>query len=111
SCSWPEMKHLLWKARNAGVENIVLLTHPFEFIKKRDFRYQDLIRNRVNQERLQKLCAFIQHHDQDFESADFSGQHQQWVQSELEQPFIEMPSIYAVGRKLHNKLNDLVWSY
>ena len=111
SCSWPEMKHLLWKARRAGIENIVILTHPFEFIKKSDFRYNRLTRNRVNQERLQRLCAFIQSHSEDFEAADFTGQHAHWVKAEVHQPYIEMPSYFAVGRKLHNKLNDVFWAY
>jgi len=111
SCSWPEMKHLLWKARKSGIDNIVILTHPFEFIKKSDFQYTRLTRNRVNQERLQKLCAFIQQHPQDFVSADFSSQHDAWVESELNQNPVEISSIYALGRKLHNKLNDLIWRY
>jgi len=111
SCSWPEMKHLLWKARNSGIENIVILTHPFEYIKKTDFRYSKMTRNRVNQRRLQHLCEFIQHHSQDFVSADFSSHYPAWTRSELQQKTIEIPSIYAVGRKLHNRLNDLVWSY
>ncbi len=111
SCSWPEMRHLLWKARRSGIENIVILTHPFEYIKKSDFQYTRLTRNRVNQKRLQKLCAFIQQHPQDFVSADFSSQHDNWTKSELNQNTIEIPSIYAVGRKLHNKLNDLIWRY
>jgi peptidoglycan/xylan/chitin deacetylase (PgdA/CDA1 family) len=111
SCSWPEMKHLLWKARKSGVENIVVLTHPFEYIKKNDFQYSKLARNRVNQTRLQNLCAFIQQHSQDFVAADFSSQHHAWAESELSQKTIVMPSIYALGRKLHNKLNDLIWSY
>jgi peptidoglycan/xylan/chitin deacetylase (PgdA/CDA1 family) len=111
SCSWPEMKHLLWKARKSGIENIVILTHPFEFIKKSDFQYTKLTRNRVNQQRLQNLCAFIQQHSQDFVSADFSSQHDAWVKSELDQKSVEISSVYAVGRKLHNKLNDLIWRY
>jgi hypothetical protein len=111
SCSWPEMKHLLWKARKSGIENIVILTHPFEYIKKSDFQYSRMTRNRVNQERLQKLCAFIQQHSLDFVAADFSSQYQAWIASELNQKTIEMPLLYAVGRKLHNKLNDLIWRY
>lgn len=111
SCSWPEMKHLLWQARRAGVENIVILTHPFEYIKKSDFRYNKLIRNRVNQERLAHLCAFIEQHSQDFVSADFTEQHHNWVASEARHPYLRVPSIYALGRKLHNKLNDSLWPY
>jgi hypothetical protein len=60
---------------------------------------------------LQKLCAFIQQHPQDFVSADFSSQHLAWTKSELHQRTIEMPSVYAIGRKLHNKLNDSIWRY
>lgn len=111
SCSWPEMKHLLWKARKSGVENIVILTHPFEYIKKRDFRYSKLTKNRVNQTRLQNLCQFIQQHSEDFVSVDFSSQYPSWAASELNQQAIEIPTIYAIGRKLHNRLNDVVWSY
>ena len=111
SCSWPELKHLLWKARKLGVENIVLLTHPFEYIKKSDFQYRKLIRNRVNQNRLQKLCAFIQSHPDDFVAADFTSQHKAWTEAELHQPYITMPAVYALGRKLHNRLNDMIWRY
>lgn len=111
SCSWPEMKHLLWKARKLGIENIVILTHPFEYIKKTDFRYTKLTRNRVNQTRLQNLCQFIQQHSEDFMSADFTSQHSDWTASELNQQAIEIPAIYAVGRKLHNRLNDMIWRY
>jgi peptidoglycan/xylan/chitin deacetylase (PgdA/CDA1 family) len=111
SCSWPEMKYLLWKARNSGIENIVILTHPFEYIKKSDFQYRKLIRNRVNQERLEKLCHFIRQHPADFEAADFTSNHRAWLEAELQQTTISVPSIYAVGRKLHNRINDLVWRY
>jgi hypothetical protein len=111
SCSWPEMKHLLWKARAAGIENVVILTHPFEYIKKTDFRYSKLTRNRVNQQRLRKLCHFIRQYSQDFVAADFSSQFPVWAASESPQRAIAMPAHYAVGRKLHNRLNDLVWHY
>jgi peptidoglycan/xylan/chitin deacetylase (PgdA/CDA1 family) len=111
SCSWPEMKNLLWKARAAAVENIVILTHPFEYIKKTDFRYSKLIRNRVNQQRLDKLCGFIREHSQDFVAADFSSQFPAWTASEKPQQTIAISSLYAVGRKLHNRVNDLIWRY
>jgi hypothetical protein len=111
SCSWPELKYLLWKARNSGIENIVILTHPFEYIKKSDFRYRKLTRNRVNQQRLHNLCEFISQHPQDFVAADFSSQYRNWITSELDQAPISIPTLYAVGRRLHNRLNDLVWQY
>ena len=111
SCSWPEMRHILWQARKLGVENIVILTHPFEFIKRADFQYRKLTRNRINQNRLKKLCAFIRQHDQDFVATSFSEQCRDWTASELLQQDIKVPGVYALGRKLHNRLNDTIWSY
>lgn len=111
SCSWPEMKYLLQSARAQGVENIVILTHPSEFLKKTDFTYQKITRNRVNQQRLARLCEFIASQPDEFESADFSQQQARWTSSELHQPFIAIPAHFAVLRKLHNKLNDTLWHY
>nr|WP_067297787.1 hypothetical protein [Marinobacterium profundum] len=111
SCSWPEMRHLLWAARRAGVEQVIMLTHPFEFIKKSDFRYTRVTRNRVNQSRLEKLCRFINQYDQDFVAVNFTDQREAWLESELEQPFVQIPSIFSIGRKLHNRINDWVWVY
>lgn len=112
SCSWLEMKYLLLKARAEGVENIVILTHPFEFIKKSDPFFTKMARNRVNQERLEKLCRFISEHDQDFISAGFGDSRDKWLQKgPVAQEIIDIPSYYMMGRKLHNKLNDTIWSY
>ena len=111
SCAWPEMEQLLWRGRHSGVENIVILTHPTEFIKRRDYRYREITRNRVNQQRLEKLCAFIGEHPGDFQSVDFGSHCEAWSAEELQQPFIGVPPVYPLLRKLHNGLNDLLWSY
>ncbi len=112
SCSWPEMKYILWQARKLKIQNIVILTHPFEFIKKADFQYNGLTRNRINQNRLEKLCKFISDHDQDFISADFS-QLSSTVKasSNTDDPMLNIPSYYAIGRKIHNKINDVLRFY
>ena len=112
SCSWPEMKYLLLKARKKGIENIVILTHPFEFIKKKDIHYSQIIRNRVNQERLEKLCSFIKEHDQDFTSADFGSNVKEWGSKPLKNtPYFKVPPRFRLGRKLHNFVNDMIWTY
>jgi peptidoglycan/xylan/chitin deacetylase (PgdA/CDA1 family) len=38
---------------------VVIVTHPFEFVKKRDFRYTSLRPNRIVQDRFRRLCAFL----------------------------------------------------
>jgi len=114
SCSWPEMKYILTKARQQGIRNIVILTHPFEFIKKSDFQYSKLIRNRVNQNRLIKLCQFLAEHDQDFKTVSFAGGMKNWLNKDnnLEQKEkFKIPSHYAIIRKIHNKINDALWYY
>ncbi|MCK5423861.1 MAG: hypothetical protein KAI89_00710, partial [Emcibacter sp.] len=112
SCSWPEMKYILWQARKQGIQNIVILTHPFEYIKKADFQYNGLIRNRINQKRLEKLCKFISEHDQDFVSADFGKFRHDWCrQGNDSQPLSEVPTYFMIGRKIHNKINDVIRWY
>lgn len=48
---------------NAAHENenqvVVIATHPFEFVKKRDFRYTNLRRNPLIQDRFRRLCTFL----------------------------------------------------
>lgn len=112
SCSWPEMKFLLNKARAEGVENIVILTHPFEFIKKSDPYFTKITRNRVNQQRLEKLCMFIAENENDFISADFGSNHQKWLsRGPRQENLLEMPPYYAFGRRVHNLINDKLWYY
>lgn len=111
SCSWREMKHILWKARGLGARNIVILTHPFEYIKKADFQYSKMTQNRVNQNRIKKLCQFIHEHDQDFVSADFGGSVDKWRRETTPDKAFSISPHYAIIRKIHNKINDSFWSY
>ena len=39
-----EMQHILRQAHAAGISPVIVLTHPFEFIKKRDFRSLWIVR-------------------------------------------------------------------
>src|SRR3546814_16914275 len=38
---------------------VVIVTHPFEYLKKRDFRYRGMKANRLVQRRLEGLCGFL----------------------------------------------------
>ena len=58
---------LLNAAFNRGNPVVVIVTHPFEFIKKRDFRYTNLRPNRIIQERFRRLCAFLSANSDRFE--------------------------------------------
>lgn len=112
SCSKSEMRYILKKARRDGVKNIVLLTQPFDYIKKRDDQYREITANRVNKERLEDLCAFIAEHDQDFAAVNFSSKADEWKDRELEDvKRFRIPTRYRNGRKIENFINDKFWNY
>jgi len=105
-----ETEALLWAARRAGISPVVVLTHPFEFFKKRDPGYQVLRRNRVNQGRLDHLCAFLAAHPQDFGSATFGADGPRWrALPPTGNPSLAVPATAPVPRLFANKLNDLLW--
>jgi hypothetical protein len=54
-----ELINLLNMARDSGNPVVVIVTHPFEFLKKRDFRYTDVRPNRMVQKRFKHLCTFL----------------------------------------------------
>jgi peptidoglycan/xylan/chitin deacetylase (PgdA/CDA1 family) len=110
-CSWPEIRSVLWSARRAGLETVVILTHPFEYVKTRTFRYETLTPNRINQRRLEKLCEFIRTHDEDFVSVGFGEAAGRWCAAEPQgQRRIEGGAALAFLRMAENGLNDRVWA-
>jgi hypothetical protein len=62
-----EQISLLNAAHDYGNPVVVIVTHPFEFIKKRDFRYTNLRRNRIIQDRFRRLCRFLAENTDRFE--------------------------------------------
>ncbi len=57
---------LLQQAHGERREVIVIVTHPFEYLKKKDFRYRGLKANRLVQGRLERLCSFLATNDDKF---------------------------------------------
>lgn len=107
-----ETRALLWQARRAGHETIVVLTHPFEFFKNADDRYTRLRRNRVNQERLESLCRFLRENEADFVSRSFGEAAPDWLLAgEADCPAIRSPFLASVSRLVENKVNDALWFY
>lgn len=62
-----EMTDVLDAAHACGNPVVVIVTHPFEFLKKRDFRYAGLRPNRLVQHRFRRLCAFLAENRDRFE--------------------------------------------
>ena len=58
ACSAAEMLFVLRQAHAQKLSPVIILTHPHEYIKRTDFRYTTLRRNRVNQGRFRTLLDF-----------------------------------------------------
>lgn len=59
SLSADEHIALLEQAHEEQRKVVVIVTHPFEYLKKKDFRYRGLKANRLVQGRLERLCDFL----------------------------------------------------
>ncbi|MGI9509525.1 MAG: polysaccharide deacetylase [Geminicoccaceae bacterium] len=104
AASWPETKALLLAARAAGISPVVILTHPFEFIKSLGGR--DRI-NRINQQRLRKLCTFIADNPTNFRAATFGADGERWRRlAPASIKPLQAPLGAVLGRMVINALND-----
>ena len=103
---------LLRAARAAGSGPVVLLTHPFEFVKRRDFTFRDLRPNRINQRRLADLCAFVAAHPSDFRMAtvsDAAACAPLTAPARVPAPPLDVEFVSVLPGLVSNRLNDLVW--
>lgn len=57
--SFAETRRMLEQARAAGIEQVVILTHPFEFVQTHDFAFTRTRRHALTQDRLVKLCKYL----------------------------------------------------
>lgn len=109
AASFAETRSLLWQARDRGVATVVLLTHPFEFVKgdRLDPAAQRV--NRINQRRLRRTCEFIAAHPRDFEAVSFAGAAAGWLSGgHAPAPALKAPLLPVLARIAENKANDLI---
>jgi peptidoglycan/xylan/chitin deacetylase (PgdA/CDA1 family) len=70
--SFAETRTLLEQAHKLGIPLVVILTHPFEYIQSRDVGLQHARRHSVNQQRLTKLCQFLNDNRDRFSPTGFA---------------------------------------
>ncbi|WP_019571936.1 MULTISPECIES: polysaccharide deacetylase family protein [unclassified Thioalkalivibrio] len=101
-CSWPETRTVLKKAREQGVSDVVVLTHPFEFVKHRGDAARSPTLDRINRHRLKRLCKFVA------EQPDLEAACMSTLGNEPAAPHddtLDVPAYRALGRILVNRLN------
>jgi len=98
--SFAETRYLLEAARRAGIELVVILTHPFEFVQNRDLAFQQTRRNWLTQARLKKLCQFLQQNNDRFDACGLAAAAQAVSANAKASPNILLkgPLRYAIPR-------------
>lgn len=115
SCPWrtlsitgtskAETESLLWQARRKGGQTVVVLTHPSEFVKRKGFRYENLLIHKINQDRLLSLLDFVKRHDSEFEAVTFGERGHAWFASgTTEAPTVRTRLHHALLRTAQNAL-------
>jgi len=100
-----EQIRLLGAAHACENPVIVIVTHPFEFVKTRDFRYTDLRPNRIVQGRFRQLCQFLAANPDRFEVLPLSAAA---AALDAPHPWTELTGNWytAIVRAVENGVND-----
>jgi peptidoglycan/xylan/chitin deacetylase (PgdA/CDA1 family) len=107
SCSAGELCSLLDQAQNAAVEYIVLVTHPFEFIKKKGWQYKNITQNSLVQQRLEVLCQHLDNNRDRFEPTDIKTLFNNDLFRAAPAPTLYGNKMQALSRAAQNLLNDI----
>jgi hypothetical protein len=112
ACSAAEIISVLRQAYVHQLSPVLVLTHPQEYIKKTDFRYASLRRNRANQGRLRAVLKFLKQHEDEFITAPISAISDDGADSsETGRPVVSVSRGKAMARMLENGINDRIWWY
>jgi hypothetical protein len=107
--SWDEMKALLQRANAANVASVVILTHAFEYVKCQQIDYSGLVRNRINQNRMVRLCEFLRNNPDQYQAMTMSELACEPRGSALSSnTILTAPLIPVAARMLQNVLNDRI---
>ncbi len=102
-----ETEALLWQARHTGVQTVVVLTHPHEFVRRKSFRFDDLRAHHTNQARLLNLLDFVQKNGEDFSAVSFAERKNAWLAAgTVAAPGLQTQRVHAWMRAAENAISD-----
>lgn len=103
-----EIKQLLGQAAKENLSPVVIITHPFEFVKN----HKDASgrrKNSINQKKLSQLCKFVADHPDQFRMATFGADGDRWLtQGGQASPNLLASSWPVIKRVIENKFNDKI---
>lgn len=106
------IRSVLNAVHDAGCGPVVILTHPFEFAKARDFTYADLRPNRINKKRLVNLCRYVASNPDAFRMVSLSEAAERTCARPPRNspvPEISVGALTVAPELAINRLNDLAW--
>ena len=104
-----ETAAVLRAARQHKLNPIVVLTHPFEFVKGGAAGTPTSRPNRINKERLISLCRLIAENPDQFRSVSFGESASSWLAESLsENRIVHGPMLPALRTLVENRANDLL---
>lgn len=111
ACAQWEIRALLEKANRNGYPYIIVVTHPFEFIKKDGPRYARLTANRINQSRFHWLCTYLAENSGRFSVVTMRDLAERAPQNPNRAlPELSGAAIPSMMRSAQNVLNDHIWA-
>jgi len=102
-----EQVALLQQAHDDQRGVVVIVTHPFEYLKKRDFRYRGLKANRLVQRRLESLCGFLATNSDRFAVVTLEEAARRTEPESV--PPLRGHALRAALRAAANVVNDRLW--
>jgi hypothetical protein len=106
--SFGEARSLLDTAQEEGVETVVLLTHPFEFVKYTSPGFGNIRPNGINQDRLRHLCRHLADNADRFETVPMGGLRASGTAAASgRNTLLRVPVHRTLGRILENRVNSL----
>lgn len=104
--TFSETVSLLHALETRNLSMVVLLTHPFEFVHRKDVRFNNMRPNLHNQNRFKELCSFLSAHRDRFptlalvDAASAFGIEEVGTQSILTTSLLQ-----SISRKIANKIH------
>jgi hypothetical protein len=108
ACSSKELIALLRQCSRQSVDTLILVTHPFEFIKKSDFRYTSLRPNLLVQRRLDSVCRYLSENSEHFDVTTFGALVPLLPLKLVPAPLLKSSVIGSLLRATQNFVNDRI---
>jgi len=111
ACARWELRELINAAWQQGQSYVVIVTHPFEFVKRDSDQYTKMAVNKVNQQRFRWLCSYLAANTDRFEVVTLAELAQREPERLNERPAELSGKITSsVARSVQNVLNDHIWA-